>query len=151
MLLFPLGLLVLRFFEPHELAESLGRPMAAQTPVSIADGPLDAREQSAGRFVALERSLLQRVYGFDRWHVGHAGEAYAADIVRYLNAWPRRRSRGRRRDRLRPRRHPAPSALPYARRPGSRSPAPSRPPGSWRGFRRAHRPRFEVFEFPGAS
>ena len=33
----------------------------------------------------LERRLLQRVYGFDRWHVGHAGEAYAADIVRYLN------------------------------------------------------------------
>src|ERR1700757_3230744 len=35
-----------------------------------------------------ERTLLQRAYGFDRWHVGHAGEAYAADIVRYLNAWP---------------------------------------------------------------
>lgn len=36
----------------------------------------------------LERGLLQRVYGFDRWHVGHAGEQYAADIVEYLNAWP---------------------------------------------------------------
>ena len=36
----------------------------------------------------LERSLLQRYYGFDRWHIGHAGEAYAADIVRRLNAWP---------------------------------------------------------------
>jgi SAM-dependent methyltransferase len=35
-----------------------------------------------------ERGLLQRVYGFDRWHVGHAGERYAADIVRYLNGWP---------------------------------------------------------------
>lgn len=36
----------------------------------------------------LERGLLQRIYGFDRWHVGHAGEEYAADIVRYLNARP---------------------------------------------------------------
>jgi SAM-dependent methyltransferase len=35
----------------------------------------------------LERRLLQRVYGFDRWHVGHAGEPYGADIVRYLNQW----------------------------------------------------------------
>jgi SAM-dependent methyltransferase len=35
-----------------------------------------------------ERTVLQRVYGFDRWHVGHAGEAYARDIVRALNAWP---------------------------------------------------------------
>ena len=35
-----------------------------------------------------ERTLLQRAYGFDKWHVGHAGETYAADIVRYLNAWP---------------------------------------------------------------
>lgn len=33
----------------------------------------------------LERRLLQRVYGFDRWHVGHAGEPYAADIVRHLD------------------------------------------------------------------
>ena len=32
--------------------------------------------------------MLQRAYGFDRWHVGHAGEAYARDIVRALNAWP---------------------------------------------------------------
>ena len=36
----------------------------------------------------LERGLLQRLYGFDRWHVGHAGEPYAADIVRYLNGQP---------------------------------------------------------------
>ncbi len=36
----------------------------------------------------IERALLQRVYGFDSWHVGHSGEPYAADIVRYLNAWP---------------------------------------------------------------
>jgi SAM-dependent methyltransferase len=35
-----------------------------------------------------ERSLLQRIYGFDRWHVGHADEAYVADIVRVLNGWP---------------------------------------------------------------
>ena len=35
-----------------------------------------------------ERTLLRRAYGFDGWHVGHAGEAYAADVVRYLNAWP---------------------------------------------------------------
>jgi SAM-dependent methyltransferase len=28
------------------------------------------------------------VYGFDRWHVGHADEAYVGDIVRTLNAWP---------------------------------------------------------------
>ena len=35
-----------------------------------------------------ERTLLQRVYGFDRWHVGHAGEVYAGDIVRSLNDWP---------------------------------------------------------------
>lgn len=34
------------------------------------------------------RSVLQRVYGFDRWHVGHAGEAYAADVVALLNSWP---------------------------------------------------------------
>ncbi len=34
------------------------------------------------------RTALQRVYGFDRWHVGHAGEAYARDVVRTLNAWP---------------------------------------------------------------
>lgn len=38
--------------------------------------------------VRWERSLLQRIYGFDRWHVGHAGEAYGKDIVRTLNAWP---------------------------------------------------------------
>ena len=36
----------------------------------------------------LSRSLLQRLYGFDRWHVGHAGEPYAAAVVRYLNALP---------------------------------------------------------------
>jgi SAM-dependent methyltransferase len=36
----------------------------------------------------VERSLLQRVYGFDRWHVGHAGEPYVADIVDHLNTWP---------------------------------------------------------------
>ena len=35
-----------------------------------------------------QRSALQRVYGFDRWHVGHAGETYARDIVRTLNGWP---------------------------------------------------------------
>ena len=34
------------------------------------------------------RTLLQRIYGFDRWHVGHAGEPYAADIVALLNGWP---------------------------------------------------------------
>jgi SAM-dependent methyltransferase len=34
-----------------------------------------------------ERRLLQRVFHFDAWHVGHAGEAYAADIVQHLNAW----------------------------------------------------------------
>jgi hypothetical protein len=38
-----------------------------------------------------ERGLLQRAYGFDRWHVGHAGEDYAKDIVRALNAWPAER------------------------------------------------------------
>jgi len=32
-----------------------------------------------------ERHLLQRAFGFDAWHVGHAGERYAADLVRYLN------------------------------------------------------------------
>lgn len=42
----------------------------------------------ARRVRRLARAVLQRVYGFDRWHVGHAGEQYAADIVRYLNAWP---------------------------------------------------------------
>src|SRR4051812_1817284 len=36
------------------------------------------------------RAVLQRAYGFDRWHIGHAGEAYARDIVRALNAWPAR-------------------------------------------------------------
>lgn len=36
----------------------------------------------------IERRLLQRIYGFDRWHIGHAGELYAVDIVRYLNQWP---------------------------------------------------------------
>jgi hypothetical protein len=36
----------------------------------------------------LGRDALQRAYGFDRWHVGHGGEQYAADIVRALNAWP---------------------------------------------------------------
>ena len=36
----------------------------------------------------LERAFLQRLYGFDRWHVGHAAEPYAADIVRFLNEWP---------------------------------------------------------------
>jgi SAM-dependent methyltransferase len=35
-----------------------------------------------------ERGLLQRVYGFDRWHVGHASEPYVADIVRCLNSRP---------------------------------------------------------------
>ena len=39
-------------------------------------------------FHRLARGLLQRVYGFDRWHVGHAGETYGVDIVRYLNARP---------------------------------------------------------------
>ena len=34
------------------------------------------------------RNGLQLAYGFDRWHVGHGGEQYAADIVRALNAWP---------------------------------------------------------------
>ena len=38
------------------------------------------------RLQRLERQALQRIYGFDRWHVGHAGETYAIDIVRYLNA-----------------------------------------------------------------
>ena len=36
----------------------------------------------------LERNLLQRLYGFDRWHVGHGGERYAADIVSRLNGRP---------------------------------------------------------------
>ena len=34
------------------------------------------------------RRALQRVYGFDAWHVGHGGEPYVADIVRYLNGRP---------------------------------------------------------------
>lgn len=38
----------------------------------------------------LERRLLRRIYGFDRWHVGHADEPYAADIVGYLNGLPDR-------------------------------------------------------------
>lgn len=42
----------------------------------------------ARRFHRWTRTALQRVYGFDRWHIGHAGEAYAADIVAALNAWP---------------------------------------------------------------
>ena len=36
----------------------------------------------------IARKILRRFYGFDGWHVGHAGEVYAADIVRYLNAQP---------------------------------------------------------------
>lgn len=36
----------------------------------------------------LQRRLLQRIYGFDSWHVGHAGEAYADGIVSHLNRWP---------------------------------------------------------------
>lgn len=34
------------------------------------------------------RQLLRLVYGFDAWHVGHAGEPYGAEIVGRLNAWP---------------------------------------------------------------
>jgi hypothetical protein len=34
------------------------------------------------------RQLLQLLYGFDAWHVGHASEPYGADVVRCLNAWP---------------------------------------------------------------
>jgi SAM-dependent methyltransferase len=34
----------------------------------------------------LQRRTLQRLYGFDDWHVGHANETYVADVVRYLNA-----------------------------------------------------------------
>ena len=45
-------------------------------------------ERVGPAFHRLVRGLLQRVYGFDRWHVGHAGEAYGVDIVRYLNARP---------------------------------------------------------------
>jgi SAM-dependent methyltransferase len=44
--------------------------------------------KAARMAVRWQRSLLQRMYGFDRWHVGHAGEPYAQDIVRTLNAWP---------------------------------------------------------------
>jgi SAM-dependent methyltransferase len=45
--------------------------------------------QKAARIVRrVERRLLQRIYGFDPWHVGHAGEPYVADIVRYLNHRP---------------------------------------------------------------
>src|SRR5262245_28730167 len=45
-------------------------------------------------FERLKRTLLQRVYGFDRWHVGHADETYVADIVHHLNTWPESRRTG---------------------------------------------------------
>jgi SAM-dependent methyltransferase len=35
-----------------------------------------------------QRTVLQRLYGFDTWHVGHANETYVADIVRHLNHRP---------------------------------------------------------------
>ena len=38
----------------------------------------------------LKRRLLKRIYGFDRWHVGHADELYVADLVRHLNELPDR-------------------------------------------------------------
>jgi SAM-dependent methyltransferase len=44
--------------------------------------------QAALAVQRLERRVLRRIYGFDRWHVGHAGEPYAADIVRFLNERP---------------------------------------------------------------
>ena len=33
------------------------------------------------RVVRYQRAALQRVYGFDSWHVGHAGEPYVRDIA----------------------------------------------------------------------
>jgi SAM-dependent methyltransferase len=36
----------------------------------------------------LDRHLLHWAYGFDRWHLGHSGEAYAHRIVEFLNGWP---------------------------------------------------------------
>ena len=36
----------------------------------------------------LQRHVLQRLYGFDGWHVGHADETYVADVVHYLNRRP---------------------------------------------------------------
>jgi hypothetical protein len=40
------------------------------------------------RVVRYERAVLQRIYGFDSWHVGHAGEPYVRDIADALNRWP---------------------------------------------------------------
>lgn len=42
----------------------------------------------ARTLLRLQRRALQRVYGFDDWHVGHANESYVSDVVRYLNARP---------------------------------------------------------------
>jgi len=42
----------------------------------------------ARRVVRSQRAVLQRIYGFDRWHVGHSGEPYVQDIVDALNRWP---------------------------------------------------------------
>jgi SAM-dependent methyltransferase len=98
----------------------------------------------------LQRRLLQRLYGFDTWHVGHANETYVADIVRHLNA-RRVASRGAAveigcgtGDILR--------RLRFATRLGLDADA-----RVLRAARvlsiagRGPRPRFEVFRFPGAA
>lgn len=50
----------------------------------------------AAQFVRhLDRYLLRRVFGFDRWHVNRlADRPYALRVIGYLNAWPEDR-RGR--------------------------------------------------------
>lgn len=40
------------------------------------------------RATRFARTLLHRLYPFDAWHIGHAGESYVGDIVRQLNDTP---------------------------------------------------------------
>ena len=87
------------------------------------------------------------MYGFDRWHVGHAGEQYAADIV-YLERVARR-----------------PIARPVVEigcglgdilaicafiraSAWTATPAPSAAARFLARFQAGEPPRFEVFEFP---
>lgn len=41
------------------------------------------------RIAHLDRLLLHAIFRFDRWHLGHADEAYVRPIVEYLNRRPR--------------------------------------------------------------
>ena len=63
-------------------------PAPSDPSAPLTRSPADALRRGVRIVRHLDRHVLQWIYGFDRWHLGHAGEAYARRIVEFLNGRP---------------------------------------------------------------